>query len=85
MISQELFNMVTGVCGLLGGWWLNTVWAEVKSLRRQNQELQTKVAAIEVLVAGQYVRRDDLDKFGNVIFDSLRRIEMKLDGKADKP
>lgn len=84
-MSQDLFNIVTGVCGMLGGWWLNTMWAEVKALRKQDQDIQARIGAIEVLVAGQYVKRDDLDKLSNMLFDGLRRIEAKLDGKADKP
>ena len=42
------------------------------------------MASIEVLVAGHYVTRPDMDKLGDAIFKKLDRIEGKLDGKVDK-
>ena len=44
-----------------------------------------RVAEIEVLVAGAYVKKDDLEKLSNAIFAKLDRIEDKLDLKVDKP
>lgn len=85
MNQQDLFNIITGVCGMLGGWWLHTIWGEVKALREQDQNIQSRIGAVEVLVAGQYVRRDDLDKLSNMIFEYLRRIEDVVKHKADKP
>ena len=43
-----------------------------------------KVQHIEVLVAGTYVKRDDMEKLGGALFAKLDKIEAKLDGKADK-
>lgn len=77
MFDQSLFNFIVGALGTIGGWWLNTMW-------KATRDLETKVAAIDVLVAGHYVRRDDLDKLMAAVFTKLDRIEGKLDGKADK-
>jgi len=53
-------------------------------LRSQDSKLAEKVGNIEVLVAGQYVKRDDMDKSMTALFMKLDRIEDKIDKKADK-
>ena len=81
---QTLFNIAVGLVGALGGWILNTLWQEIKSMQATDNKLADKVAAIEILVAGQYVKRDDMQVLSSAIFAKLDRIEDKLDGKADK-
>ena len=81
---QTLFNIAVGLVGALGGWILNTLWQEIKSMQATDDKLAEKVAGIEVLVAGQYVKRDDMQVLSSAIFAKLDRIEDKLDGKADK-
>lgn len=56
----------------------------VRDLQDADKRLADKVSSIEVLVAGNYVKRDDLDKSVDAIFRKLDRIEDKLDGKVDK-
>lgn len=56
----------------------------VRDLQEADKRLADKVSSIEVLVAGNYVKRDDFDKSVEAIFRKLDRIEDKLDGKADK-
>jgi len=81
---QTLFNIAVGLAGALGGWILNTLWQEIKSMQTTDQKLADKVASIEILVAGQYVKRDDIQVLSTAIFAKLDRIEDKLDGKVDK-
>ncbi len=81
---QLAFNVLLSLVAFLGGWVLNSVRDSVKSLHDSDEVLSNKVQAIEVLVAGQYVKRDDLEKSITAIFHKLDRIEQKLDGKADK-
>jgi hypothetical protein len=84
MDMQILFNIFVGVIGALGGWILNTIWGEIKSMQETDDILADKVAKIEVLVAGQYCKRDEMERLSVAIFAKLDRIEDKLDGKADK-
>jgi len=84
MDPQALINALFGLIGILGGWTLNRVWTAVDHLQKQDHELAQKVQAIEVLVAGTYVKRDELEKLSEAIFNKLDRIESKLDSKADK-
>jgi len=81
---QMFVNVLLIVCGGLLGWVMNNINASVKALHDADAMLTTKVQAIEVLVAGTYVKRDDMDKLGNALFQKLDRIETKLDNKVDK-
>lgn len=83
-MTQELFNIVVGVAGALGGWWLKVMWESLKDLRDQDGKLAEKVSRIEVLVAGTYVSREELDRAINRLFDKLDHIELKIDAKADR-
>lgn len=83
-IYEVLFKIAVAVAGFLGGWVLNRVTASVEGLQKADKDLTTKVQAIELLVAGQYVRRDDFDKISAEMFRKLDKIYDKLDGKADK-
>ena len=71
---QVLFDVAIGVIGVLGGWTLNTVWGAVKELQEADKELAEKVGAIEVLVAGRYVTRDEFNNVLNQVFTRLDNI-----------
>ena len=57
---------------------------DLKSLQDADERLATKVQAIEVLVAGQYIKREDFDKTVSALFTKLDRIEEKIDRKVDR-
>jgi len=84
LIDQNLFNIVVGIAGALGGWWLKAMRESLKELQQADTLLVDRVSAMEVLVAGTYVRRDDLEKLADAIFKKLDRIEDKVDLKQDK-
>ena len=84
MDFQVGFNVAVMLAGGLMGWVLKSITDRMDNLTAADKELTTKVQAIEVLVAGQYIKRDELEKHIDNIFTVLRRIEEKLDGKADK-
>ena len=74
---QAMFNMTAGLLGAIGGWLLNTMWVAVRSL-------ETKVAAIDVLVAGQYAKKEEMTKMADAIFAKLDKIHDTIEKKADK-
>lgn len=84
MDIQTLFNLAFGAIGALGMWILNGLKDSMNSLQKSNSDLAGKVQAIELLVAGTYVKKDDMDKMLNALFAKLDKIDSKLDGKADK-
>jgi len=81
---QDLFNASMGALLLLMGWFLRIMWDSLKSLQQQDRELAEKVSKIEVLVAGEYVKKEDFDRVIERLFDKLDHIELKIDSKADK-
>ena len=84
MDFQTGFNLAIGIIGVISGWMLNNLRDSFKTLAQADMALTVKVQAIEVLVAGQYVKRDELDRLGQAIFAKLDKIENKIDQKADK-
>lgn len=82
--AQLIFNLVIGVAGALGGWWLKVVWDALKDLQEADKALVEKVASIEVLVAGRYTTREEFDRNLNAVFVKLDRIYELLSQKADR-
>lgn len=83
-MDQELINWIVAGFSTLVGFLLNSIWQAVKDLQRDDKDLAKKVAEIEVLVAGAYVKKDEFSASINALFAKLDRIEDKLNGKADK-
>lgn len=81
---QVLFDVAIGVIGVLGGWVLSTVWGAVKDLQEADKELADKVAAIEILVAGRYITREEFNNTFNQVFERLDRIRDMIAMKADR-
>lgn len=77
MDFQHWFEAVLSILGLIGGWFLRTLWFDMK-------ELATKVQAIELLVTGQYVKREQFERLVEGLYSKLDKIEDKIDRKVDK-
>jgi len=81
---QEFYDWVlSGFCAVLG-FLLNAVWQAVKDLQRADNELTKRESEIEVLVAGNYVTRQEFDRVVARLFAKLDSIDRKLDSKVDK-
>ena len=83
MDGQTLINIALGLLAFMGGWIMSNLQDSLKSLRTSDENLASKVQAIEVLVAGQYVKRDDFDRKIDALFAKLDAIDTKLDMKAN--
>lgn len=81
---QLIFNIVAGIAGFFGSVVLRTQLTTIKDVQSDHARLAQKLAEIEILVAGNYVKRSDLDQMVSAIFAKLDRMETKLDNKADK-
>jgi hypothetical protein len=86
--TQWFFNALFTIVGTLGGWLLNSLREAIKDLRTVDKELTSKIQNIEVLIAGTYATRAEVEMLGRRIFDRFDRLEQKLDlkleHKADK-
>ncbi len=56
----------------------------MRNLQAADERLAAKVQSIEVLVAGQYIKRDEFEKTLAALFAKLDKIDAKLDGKANR-
>lgn len=83
-MDQTLINWLLGGFGALIGFLLNAVWQAVKDLQTADKEIVSKVASIEILVAGAYVKKDEFSTSIAALFAKLDKIEDKIDRKADK-
>lgn len=83
-MEQELINWLVGGFGALVGFLLKVMWEAVKDLQSADLKLTSKVNSIEVLVAGNYVSRDEFDKVISRLFLKLDVIDDKLTRKADR-
>ena len=63
---------------------LNSLKESINTLKSTDNDLANKVQQIEILVAGSYVKREDMDKLTEALFRKLDKIESKIDMKADK-
>lgn len=83
-MEQSIYNWAFGLLNLVFGFVLKAIWDSYKELKTTDMALAEKVNGIEILVAGNYVKKDDFDRFTDAIFTKLDKISDKLDNKADK-
>ena len=84
MMYQELINSAIGLVSGLLMWVVKSLWDAVKDLQDSDRKLTEKINNIEVLVAGDYVKREDFRVEMERLFKKLDAIEQKIDGKVDK-
>lgn len=84
-LVQTAFNVAVTLIGFLGGWILKSVTDTLKEMRVSEHNLRNKVQAMEILVAGSYVRREDLDKFGETMFRKLDKLEERVIAAQSRP
>jgi hypothetical protein len=61
------------------------LWFQVGLMQTEQTRISERVQALEQVVPNEYVRRQDYREDVREIKELLRRIEVKVDGKADKP
>lgn len=83
-MDQSSLNWFFGILNIAFGVVMKIIWDSYKELKATDKELAEKVNSIEVLVAGEYVKREDFSVVANQIFAKLDKIMDKLDTKADK-
>lgn len=74
---QDVATWGWTLVSVVAGWSLKTLWDAQKDVTRD-------LATLEVKLAENYVRKVDLQPILERMERSLRSIEDKLDGKADK-
>lgn len=81
MDTQTFFNSVffglIGIIGVLGKIIFSNMETNIKNLQKEVHEL-------DVLVAGDYVKKEEYKEDINRVFDQLQKINEKLSSKADR-
>lgn len=67
------------------GWLVKGLYGDIKSLKERDLHMSDKMEQLALSIPTGYVAKADFKTLGDAIFDSLRRIEDKLDKKVDKP
>ena len=81
---QSWINAGIGLVAFMGGYILKSITDSVKELQVADKVLSKDVSSLQVLVAGEYVKWDGLEKVMRPVSEQLTRIEGKLDNKQDK-
>lgn len=84
MEPQTLINIAFSLAGAMGGWILNRLWSDMDKVESQISETDRRLSEVRELVAGQYVKRAELDRHMVRLFEKLDSMDRKLDSKADK-
>ena len=79
-MDQAIINWIIGLGGTVIGIFIKSMLDSNKDLQRADKEMSERVGSIEVLVAGTYVKRDELRE----LMRKLEQIDAKLDRKANK-
>ena len=77
-MEQTYLNWLYGITMSLLTMALKWIWDSHKELQSADKELAEKVSKMEVLVAGQYITREEFDRGIQRIFEKLDHIEMKI-------
>ena len=80
---QTAFNILLVAFSALAGWLLNNLTQSMRDLTRADANLAIKVQNIELLVAGNYVKRSEFDAKIDAVFHKLDKIDEKLDRRIE--
>lgn len=79
---QLMFNFVCFVAGAGVTWWVKTIWQSVVKLQAEDAVLTERVHQVELLVAGDYAKKDDINVLIGRVFQKLDKIEAKIEQNA---
>ena len=84
MDLQTAFDIAFAGFGFVVGWLMKIIYATVQDLQVSDKDLTNKVQSIELLVAGQYIKRTEFESKIDALFAKLDHIEEKLDRKMSR-
>jgi hypothetical protein len=82
--AQTIWNAVLGLIVLAITGALSVLRDSLKGMQAEIKEQGARLHAVQLLVTGDYVKKDDLDRKLERIFDKLETIDGKLDNKVDR-
>lgn len=85
MTLQMALNIAMLIVATLGGWVAKMLFDRLDKLEKADTKQMDAINALREELPKRYAPKDDVERMGDRIFDTLRRIEDKIDRKADKP
>jgi hypothetical protein len=82
--AQTIWNAVTGLFALLVTGALSLLRDNLKNMQSEIKSNSAHLHAVQLLVTGDYVKKDDLDRTLERIFNKLELIDSKLDTKVSR-
>ena len=83
LIQAGINAIIVGILGALG-FLVKVIWEGLRELQREDIQLASQIASVRLMMADSYIKKEDFDRLAKAIFEQLRRIEDKLDHKADR-
>lgn len=74
-MEQDIINWLIGGFGATIGFLVRALWSDVSRLTE-------RIGAIDVLVAGSYIKREEFDKVILRLFEKLDKLESTLAHKG---
>jgi hypothetical protein len=86
--QQTIVNWVFGLLTMILGFFVKSVKQNNKDLQVSDQELHGRITAVEILVAGDYVKRsdhkEDMKELRDHIDNQFKNLREDLKTKVDK-
>lgn len=83
-MSQSFINWILGGFSSIAGALGTIVFLGIRDLQRAQARTDRRLGEIEVLVAGDYLKKQEFEKFVDRVICKLDAIDEKIDRKADK-
>ncbi len=81
---QTAFNILLTAFGGLIGWVVHIIWQGQKDQDAAHQKLAEEVRQGQLLVAGEYIKRDEMREMFKDLSGKLDKIYERMDKKVDK-
>lgn len=78
------FNIAVALVTFLSGWLMKSLFDRITKLEDADAKILGEIAKLREELPTNYVRRGDMQQSLNELFSAIRRIEDKLDSKADR-
>lgn len=83
-IDTQLIYLLIGLVITVFGWFQRQILNKIDALEKQDVALSKEFSKLELLVSGEYIRRNELKGILEAVFTKLDKIMDKLDSKQDK-
>jgi hypothetical protein len=81
---QMALNIAMLIVAALGGWVAKMLFDRLDKLEKADEKQMDAITSLREELPKRYAPKDDVERLGDKLFEALRRIEDKLDKKADR-